>query len=778
LSAEPELDQATRPSPPLRGSGRWSPSSVRGRLVLLTIVLMAPALIVGGVFLWNAAQRERAAVEGQLVETARALALGVDRQIGQDRALLNALATSPLLALGAYPAFDAQARAAAPEGAWIVVRRADGQNLINTRMEPGADLPRTPTDPAFAWAAEDPSGVRVSNVFQGPTGDPQVIVRRQVQGVGGAPLDIATSRLAVSLGSILEAQNLPPSWVGALVDAQGVVISRNREPDRFVGGSSTPDLLELLLDSDEGVTESVMLDGRPSLMAYSRAPESRWAVVVAMPRAELMATTREALAWATLIGALLLAAGLLLAAWVAEGVVRPIESLAAYAGSLGSDRPRSRPRTGLLEADKVGQALSRSARALSEREEELRRLNATLEGRITERTQELAETTESLIQAQKLEAVGRLTGGIAHDFNNLLTAIQGNLELLARRVSDSRLSTYIAHARQASERGAKLTAQLLAFSRRQRLQPEPIDINASVQSASALLKSTLGGTVQVDLILGANLWPTLADATQLELIILNLAINARDAMPSGGMLIIHTENAPIEEVQSRPEAPAPGDYVAISVSDTGDGMTPEVLARVFEPFFTTKEVGRGSGLGLPQVLGVTKQLGGGVEISSRPHQGTTVKIFLPKAAAMATPQAAVEEDRTYNLDGLRVLLVDDDPDVRGVASAMLADFGCNVRDVASGQAALDSLQADAGVDLVILDYAMAGLNGAETAERIRVRWPDLPILLMSGYADADALSESWTGPFLHKPFSVDGLGAQLGKLLAGHKVVRLRPART
>ena len=744
---------------------------MRGRLVILTMALLAPALVVGGAFLWDAAKRERQAVENQLAETARALSLGVDRQIGQDRALLAALATSQLLRIGAYSAFDAQARQAAPPGVWIVVRDPSGQNLINTGMPRGAVLPKTASTPAAFWAAEE-RGVRVSNVFEGPTGQPQVAVLRDTTGAAGAPLEIATVRLATSLGSILEAQQLPETWIGALLDGNGTVVSRSRQPELYVGGPATADLLEQLAFSSEGVSESVMLDRRPSLMAFSRAPESNWSVVVAMPRAELMAATRAALSWAAFVGLALLACGLLLAAWVAEGVVRPIEALAAYAGAIGGGATKPPPPTHLREANLVGEALTSSVQALAEREEELRRLNATLETRIAERTRELAEATESLIQSQKLEAVGRLTGGIAHDFNNLLTAVQGNLELLARRVTDERLSTYIGHARQAAERGAKLTAQLLAFSRRQRLEPEPIDINNSVQNASTLLKSTLGGTVRVDLVLKSDLWPAIADATQLELIILNLAINARDAMPAGGLIVIQTENVQLIRPQERPEAPGPGDYVAISVSDSGEGMSPEVLARVFEPFFTTKEIGRGSGLGLPQVLGVTKQLGGGVEISSRPGVGTTVKVYMPRAATLAAVRDPASTDHVEaELTGLRVMLVDDDPDVRGVAIDMLSDLGCKVRYAATGEAALEELQADPAADLVLLDYAMPGLNGAETAAMIRERWPQMAVLLMSGFADADALSDAWSGPFLHKPFSGAGLAAQLSRLLRDRNVV-------
>jgi signal transduction histidine kinase len=759
-------------SPMRPKAGRWSPSSVRGRLVLLTVALLAPALLVGALLLADAAQRERRAVENQLAETTRAMALGVDREIGQERALLSALATSPLLPIGAYSAFDIQARAAAPPGVWIVVRDAVGRHLVNTRFPRGAALPES-SQTRIDWAVTE-GAIRVSDLFRSAaTGNHQVTVQRDVLGPGGVKLDISTVRPASSMSGLLLAQRLPSTWIATLVDSKGVVIARNVDGERFVGQSGTPDLLARLAEADQGVADSRTLDGRESLMAFSRAPETRWAVVVAMPRSELTAAARGALGWAAFAGLALLATGLLVAAWVAEGVVRPIEAVAAYAAALGGERPLPRPTTALREADEVAEALETSAVALGEREEDLRRLNATLEARIAERTRELAETTESLIQAQKLEAVGRLTGGIAHDFNNLLTAIQGNLELLARRITEPRRSSLIANARQAAERGAKLTAQLLAFSRRQRLEPEPTDINASVEEASRLLASTLGGTIQVELKLSPELWPAMADATQLELIILNLAINARDAMPEGGVLSVATANIHRADPAERPEAPPPGDYVMIEVADTGAGMTPEVMSRVFEPFFTTKEVGRGSGLGLPQVLGVTKQLGGGLELLSRPGEGATVRVFLPRALSAAIKAEPIADEPVHRqLEGRRILLVDDDPDVRGVAGALLKEYGCVIRDVAGGQEALDALATDADVDLVILDYAMPGMTGGELAAAIALRWPTLTVMMMSGYADAQALSRAWSGPFLHKPFTSAGLSEQVSRLISRAEAAR------
>jgi CheY-like chemotaxis protein len=260
----------------------------------------------------------------------------------------------------------------------------------------------------------------------------------------------------------------------------------------------------------------------------------------------------------------------------------------------------------------------------------------------------------------------------------------------------------------------------------------------------------------------------MADPTQLELILLNLAINAKDAMADGGVIAIKAGNVERVAPPARPESPPPGRYVAISVADTGAGMAPEVLERVFEPFFTTKEVGRGSGLGLPQVLGVVKQLGGGVEIATVLGEGSTVTVFLPRADSAAVAEEAPGA-AAVALKGVKILLIDDDPDVRGVAAALLSELGCRVTQASSGQAGLSILESGAGFDLVLLDYAMPGLNGGETAQRIGKSWPGLPVMMISGYADAEALAAAWSGPFLHKPFGAGALSSLIARTLAASR---------
>src|SRR6185437_3420954 len=315
----------------------------------------------------------------------------------------------------------------------------------------------------------------------------------------------------------------------------------------------------------------------------------------------------------------------------------------------------------------------------------------------------------TMMHMQRLEAVGQLTAGVAHDFNNLLTVVLGNLARLEKSAAaDDRRR--LAMMRIAAERGAKLTRQLLAFSRRQKLEPKPVDLNDAILSLLDLLRSTLGGAVTLETRLRSDPWPALVDPTQIEMIILNLAINARDAMEAGGLISLETENVTIGHPRTRPEEPEPGEYVMLCVRDNGSGMDEAVLARAFEPFFTTKEVGRGSGLGLSQVLGLCKQSGGGVRIDTEVGVGTSVCIFLPRAqsAASATQRHAFLSQSLEAKDAA-ILLVDDDEAVRDTTAHMLRELGFTVIQVGSGGGALEILGSERRIDLMLVDFAMPGM---------------------------------------------------------------------
>ncbi len=329
---------------------------------------------------------------------------------------------------------------------------------------------------------------------------------------------------------------------------------------------------------------------------------------------------------------------------------------------------------------------------------------------------------EQLRQAQKMEAVGQLTGGVAHDFNNLLTAIVGNLELAQMKRRDRKaLDRALDSAIRVAESGAKLTQQLLAFSRRQHLQQQSIDVNALLLRLRDMIATTIGGLIRID-IDSAEVWPILADPNQLELALLNLAINARDAMPGGGTLGIRTANLETHDSR-RPADLAPGNYVRISVSDSGSGMGEDVRSKAFEPFFTTKEPGKGSGLGLSQVYGFARQSGGTVQLDSAVGRGTTVSLFLPRAIGDEGPQTPRRPHSTADADGARILLVDDDDDVRKVASDALAQAGYLVIAARNGFEALDLLARGETFDLMLADFAMPGMSGVALYEEARLRRP-------------------------------------------------------
>ena len=375
---------------------------------------------------------------------------------------------------------------------------------------------------------------------------------------------------------------------------------------------------------------------------------------------------------------------------------------------------------------------------------------------------DLKAAQEQLRQSQKMEALGQLTGGIAHDFNNLLTVVVGGLDIIAKRAADAKLKRYAENALGAAERGARLTAQLLAFSRVQRLEVRPTYVAPLIQNMRPLLRNVLGPGINKEFDLDDAMIAVMADPTQLEVAILNLAINARDAMPEGGVLSFTTR--PIE-VSEDPEL-EDGEYLELCISDTGVGMPPEISERAFEPFFTTKEVGKGTGLGLSMVYGLARQSGGAARIESRIGEGTTVKLLFRKAdtevaGEAASPDADQTQPEPQRLPA-SVLVIDDDPDVRAFIAETLEEQGYRVLQASDGQEGLRQFDRDQ-VDLVIVDFIMPEMSGAEVARKIRAKLPDQPILFVSGYSETEAVKRTAPdAPLLAKPFRPDAL----------HKAVR------
>ncbi|WP_120010599.1 ATP-binding protein [Teichococcus vastitatis] len=446
------------------------------------------------------------------------------------------------------------------------------------------------------------------------------------------------------------------------------------------------------------------------------------------------------------------------------------------------DRQRGKPRLVGVSSDITDRKTA---------EDRLRQLNETLEERVVLRTAELRQAhdtvlaevkqreqaEEELRQAQKMEAVGQLTGGLAHDFNNLLAGITGSLELLQIRLQQGRtteLDRFIVTAQQAAGRAAALTHRLLAFSRRQTLDPKPVNVSHLVAEMAELITRTVGPAVAIETTSAHNLWSTLVDPNQLENALLNLSINARDAMPNGGRIRIRAENLSLDGRTAGARDMPPGQYVGLSVTDTGSGMPPDVIERAFDPFFTTKPLGQGTGLGLSMIYGFVRQSGGQVRIHSEVGHGTTVRLYLPRHLAAVEPAAAKLSTTMVSPRaelGETVLVVDDEPSVRMLVSEVLQDLGYDAVEAENGRVGLDILRSHARIDLLVSDVGLpGGMNGRQLADAGRALRPDLKVLFITGYAESAMMDERHLTPgmsVLSKPFSLEVLATRIRGLIAG-----------
>lgn len=380
---------------------------------------------------------------------------------------------------------------------------------------------------------------------------------------------------------------------------------------------------------------------------------------------------------------------------------------------------------------------------------------------------------EMLRQSQKMEAVGQLTGGLAHDFNNLLAGISGSLELIGMRLAQGRtaeVDKYVIAARGATDRAAALTHRLLAFSRRQTLAPKSTDIKHLLSGMEDLIGRTIGPEIKLETVNAAGLWPSLIDASQLESAVLNLCINARDAMPDGGKITIETANRWFDQRTAKERGVEPGQYISLCVSDTGTGMTPDVRAKAFDPFFTTKPLGAGTGLGLSMIYGFARQSGGAVSIYSEVGEGSMVCIYLPRHRGDADePDASPEASPIPRGEGETVLVVDDEPTVRMLVSEVLSELGYVAIEAEDGAAGLKVLNSEARIDLLVTDVGLpGGMNGRQMADAARLARPQLKVLFITGYAENAVMSHGHLDPGMHvmtKPFALETLATRIRDLI-------------
>ncbi|KKY52510.1 histidine kinase [Pseudomonas amygdali pv. tabaci str. ATCC 11528] len=427
----------------------------------------------------------------------------------------------------------------------------------------------------------------------------------------------------------------------------------------------------------------------------------------------------------------------------------------------------------------IGSSVDVTARKKAE--EAVRELNQTLEQRIEQAVFEREQIEDALRHSQKMDAVGQLTGGIAHDFNNLLAGISGSLELITKRLAQGRVGDvdrYVSVAQGAVRRAASLTHRLLAFSRRQNLSPRVTNVNVLIQDMEELIARTVGPEIDIKVVAHDDLWPALIDHAQLESSLLNLCLNARDAMPSGGRIVIETANASIEECTDPDHGIPAGEHLSIRVTDTGMGMSPDIVAKAFEPFFTTKPIGAGTGLGLSMVYGFVRQSGGQIRVESVEGQGTSVVMHLPRHIAENAPRAAEPEitEEPAQHTGETVLIVDDEPSVRMLVAEVITGLGYNCLEAGDAQSGLQILQSDTRIDLLISDIGLpGGMNGREMADAAGDCRPGLPTLFITGYAKTSVLDDCHLRPctqVLTKPFGLDALAGRVTGLIGADAATR------
>ncbi len=753
--------------------------SLRGYLILLVISALFPVIVFAGLVFSRHYDSELARIEQDLQSDARKLALTIDRDLSGQLLILQTLTTSDRIARRDYEGFYRQA-SQVKEFAQvnILLRELDGQHLVNTRVPWGTPLPRNPAEgDREVIATKKPY---ITGVIIG------TVARRPVYTIA-APV-IENDRVVLLLNLSLEAhdlvqilkENIQPERTAGIFDRNNVYLARTSLFDELLG-KAAPLSFRQQADGAEGMWRGVDGEGRQVRAGYARSRLAGWAVWVSVSEQVIQSSLLNTLWTLAALGALLTAAALLIAYAVGGRMARSIRTLAADAATLGRGEPLTPHRLPVQEFNEVGRELAAASEKLRQREQQLRELSTTLEKRVAERTEELVgemrrrtETEETLRQVQKMEAVGQLTGGIAHDFNNMLAIIMGSVDLALRRLhrGDTKIEKHLTNAQDGARRAAALTQRLLAFARQQPLAPAPTDVNKLVAGMSDLLRRSLGETIQLETVLGGGLWRVNVDGNQLESALLNLAVNARDALPEGGKLTIETANAHLDDAYSAREGAPAGQYVMIALTDTGVGMAPEVVAKAFDPFFTTKKTGSGTGLGLSQVYGFVKQSGGHVKIYSEPGAGTAVKIYLPRLFGDAPLSEKAPEPAQGTMpsgDGsITVLVVEDEPGVRHHAVEALGELGYTVLQAADPTTALQLIEAHPEIALLFSDVVMPEMNGRRLAEEALKRRPSLKILFTTGYTRNAIVHNGMLDPgvnLLSKPFTLEQLARKLAEAL-------------
>jgi signal transduction histidine kinase/ActR/RegA family two-component response regulator len=759
---------------------------IRGYLILLVVSVLLPVLLFTGVVFARYYMSEQTRIEEDLQNDARQLALTIDRDLAGLQSTLETLATSQRLLEGDYVGFDQQARRVRQLlGVDVLARDLTGQQVANTRVALGTPLPREaiPGDEEVTRTRQSV----VTDIFTGAVAQRPVFTITSPVMIDGRVVHFLNLSLLPERMADILSQSLSPGRRAGIVDRNGKVVARTEDLARAIGMAAAPDFLRAAR-AGEGIWHGTDVGGERVRTAFTHSKLSGWTVYVNLPEDIILSSMQRTILALVALGLALIALAVLIAYWVGGRLAGSMGTLAAQAAALGRGEQIEPRRLPVAEIDDVGRELVDAAAGLRERaaerdraEAELRRFSGSLERMVAERTDALvsemrkrAETEGQLHHVQKMDAIGHLTGGLAHDFNNMLAIILGNLDLARRRLAkgETGIDKFLNNALEGGRRAATLTQRLLAFARRQPLAPQPVDANKLVAGMSDLLHRSLGEMVQIETVLAAGLWRTHVDPNQLESAILNLAVNARDAMPDGGKLTIETANAYLDEDYTGQHAGVTaGQYVLVAVTDTGTGMTPEVREKAFDPFFTTKASGIGTGLGLSQVYGFVKQSGGHVKIYSEAGQGTTIKIYLPRyfGADVAAGETA-ERGALPQGDGATVLVVEDEAGVRRYSADALRELGYRVLEADNPGAALKLIDTEKDITLLFTDVVMPDMNGRRLSEAAIARRPELKVLFTTGYTRNAIVHNGMLDPdvnLLPKPFTLDQLARKIADVLKG-----------
>jgi len=731
----------------------------RTRFLLLVLSILVPSFIAAALAVAYVYRDAQMAQNRSMTETARAMALLVDNELETKETLLLALARAPSLERGDLPEFYEYARRAAPPPASVMVLfDLDGRQLLNTRRPYGAELPRRgASNIPELMKRHGAEHTLVSDLFMAQVGqrhDFAIQVPVKLEGHLRYLLSLGVN--ASALQRLLERQQLPQGWMVTIVDRNGLVVARSRMPERFVGKPIRPQTRARLAVLRETMFESTSLDGVDSRVFVSTVPAADWKILLSIPDSELRAAPLRAAALLGGVMALLLIAGLAAARRFATRAIAPIEALGHSAKALGEGAEVPYAPAGWAELDSV-------ARQLAEASTRIRHGQTEMEARVAAAIAATERAQSALLKNQKLEALGRLTGGIAHEYNNLLQTLTTALQLAAFSTREEKVKGLIQTCQRTVARATALTGQLGSFGRLQEARVTTVDICEQLRNAVQLMKGSLRSDVAVEVHCEKDVWPVTIEPLQFDVALLNLALNARDAMPQGGLLRLEAKNV---EIDSTHETLARGDYVLVSMVDSGSGMTPGVMARALDPFFTTKPPGQGTGLGLPQAYAFATQAGGTLILDSIPGIGTRVDLYLARARDEVAAAPQIDEGAAPAQGSGTVLFVEDDVLVREAVTRALRDSGFDVIVAEDGEAALRLLEtASQRPDVVFSDIVMPGqVSGIDLAGFLHQRHPGLPVILATGYTEQQI--DLPGVQVLAKPYAIEALVAILTKATA------------